>query len=57
MVVDGVDAAAGDARLRGDGVKLFREDDVILKSTDPNGIGFGDDRTNGNSGFISNDGL
>lgn len=47
----GVDAADGDARLLGDGVRLFL--DGKLRSTDPNGMA--DDRTKaGNSGFISN---
>lgn len=53
--VDGVALdAAGDTWLRGDGVILFRVPDDMLRSTDPNGIGFDAERTNGNNGFISN---
>lgn len=55
MDVDGVAfVAAGDIWLRGDGVMLFRVPDDMLRSTDPNGIGFDAERTNGNNGFISN---
>lgn len=53
--VDGVTLdAAGDIWLRGDGVILFRVPDDMLRSTEPNGIGFDAERTNGNNGFISN---
>lgn len=50
----GVEAAAGDDRPpRGDGVKLLRDADDMLKSTEPNGILFGVRTKAGNSGFRS----
>lgn len=53
--VDGVALdVAGDTWLRGDGVILFLVPDDMLRSTDPNGIGFDAERTNGNNGFMSN---
>lgn len=53
--VDGVALdAAGDIWLLGDGVILFRVPDDMLRSTEPNGIGFDAERTNGNKGFMSN---
>lgn len=52
----GVDVFTGDGRPSGDGVKLFRDVDDMLKSTEPNGKPF-DCRTNaGNNGFRSNGG-
>lgn len=53
--VDGIAlSVAGDTWLLGDGVILFRVPDDMLRSTEPNGIGFDAERTNGNNGFMSN---